>query len=105
MSVRRTPVNHEPPASPGEMPLNSEVAYRPIAEAAASSGQGIALSGDGIRFRGPRALKPGTAAEVRIAPVRGLSPPLTAYIEVSRCDAEPGGEFRIAGVIKGIRSE
>jgi hypothetical protein len=45
------------------------------------------------------------AAEVRIEAVKGLSPPLTAYIEITACDKDASGNYRIAGLIKGLRSE
>ena len=91
--------------TPDETPLHSRVEYRHIAASATCSGEGIALSGAGIRFRGDGPFPVGEAAEVRIDAVKGLAPPLLAYIEVSHCEREASGAWRIAGVIKGIRSE
>ncbi|RQW84135.1 MAG: hypothetical protein EHM62_01090 [Methylococcus sp.] len=94
-----------PTISPDETPLHSRVEYRHIAASETCSGEGIALSGAGIRFRGDGPLPVGEAAEVRIGAVKGLAPPLLAYIEVSHCERETTGGWRIAGVINGIRSE
>ena len=91
--------------TPDETPLHSRVEYRHIAASATCCGEGIALSGAGIHFRGDGPLPVGEAAEVRIDAVKGLAPPLLAYIEVSHCEREVSGAWRIAGVIKGIRSE
>lgn len=88
-----------------ETPLHGKVVYRRIADSDGVAGEGISFSGGGIQFRGALPLRIAEAAEVRIDAVKGLSPPLTAYIEVSRCDREDSGNYRIAGVIKGIRSE
>lgn len=79
--------------------------YRHVAETSLTPGDGIAFSGGEIQFRGPLALPLAQAAEVRIEAVKGISPPLTAYIEVTRCDRTGGGGYHIAGVIKGIRTE
>jgi hypothetical protein len=63
------------------------------------------ISGAGILFLGDFPLEAGKAAELRIDPGHGIAPPLTAYIEVARCDPEASGGYRIAGSIKAIKSE
>lgn len=88
-----------------ETPLHCKVIYRRIAEPHPVTGEGISFSGGGIQFRGSLALRIAEAAEVHIDAVKGLSPPLTAYIEISACDQEESGNYRIAGLIKGLRSE
>jgi hypothetical protein len=88
-----------------ETPIHCKVVYRRISEPDGVAGEGISFSGGGIQFRGALPLRIAEAAEVHIDAVKGLSPPLTAYIEVSRCDREDSGNYRISGVIKGIRSE
>jgi hypothetical protein len=65
----------------------------------------INISGSGILFRTDVPLEPSKAAEVHIAPENRLTPPLTAYVEVIRCDPIDHGRYEIAGAIKGIKSE
>jgi len=98
MSVK----NEERRLSP-ENSLRGKVLYRRIAESEPVQGEGISFSGSGIQFSGPRALAPGEAAEVRMDAVKGLSPPLTAYIEVTLCDPDAEKGYRIDGLVKGIR--
>ena len=99
MSVK----NEKPRISP-ENPLHGKVLYRRIAESEPVEGEGISFSGSGIQFSGAHPLSRGEAAEVRIDAVKGLSPPLTAYIEVTRCDPDNVKRYRIEGLVKGIRS-
>lgn len=65
----------------------------------------VNISGAGVQFRGSFPLEVGRAAELRLVPDGGIAPPLTAYIEVVRCEDAEGGYFRISGEIKGIKSE
>ena len=88
-----------------ETPIHCPIAYRRMAEPTMAAGEGIGFSGGGIQFRGALPLRVAEAAEVHIDAVKGLSPPLTAYIEVFRCEPEAAGSYRIEGVIKGLRSE
>lgn len=95
--------NEERRVSP-ENPLRGKVLYRHIAASEPVQGEGISFSGSGIQFSGSHPLPRGEAAEVRIDAVKGLSPPLTAYIEVTRCDLDEVLGYRIDGLVKGIRS-
>jgi hypothetical protein len=65
----------------------------------------VDLSGAGIVFRGALPLGEGKAAEIRLVPEPRITPPLTAYIEVIRCERTREGDFKVAGKIKGIKSE
>lgn len=85
--------------------LHGKVAYRQIGATTWFRGEGISSSGGGIEFTGEEPLRAELAAEVHMDAIRGMSPPLTAYIEVTRCDAIGFGAYRITGVIKGIHSE
>jgi len=62
------------------------------------------ISGSGILFLADVPVEPGKAAEVYIDLESRLSAPLTAYIEVIRCEQIASGEYEIAGSIKGIKS-
>ena len=103
--IRVISVKNEAAGRVQETPIQCTVAYRCIAEAETVEGEGISLTGSGICFRGPTPLPVGQAAEVRIGAVRGLSPPLVAFIELTVCERDAAGDFRMAGTIKGIRSE
>ncbi|MBM3202639.1 PilZ domain-containing protein [Candidatus Woesearchaeota archaeon] len=62
------------------------------------------ISGSGILFLSDLPLEPGKAAEVFIDPENRITPPLTAYIEIIRCESIHDREYEIAGSIKGIKS-
>ncbi|MFZ4654233.1 MAG: hypothetical protein ACOYLM_07640 [Methylococcaceae bacterium] len=86
-------------------PLHCRLVYRPIAEEATSQGVGIRWSSNGIEFRGRHPLLDGSAAEVWIEGVKGVSPSWRAFIEVTDCWPETEGGFHIKGWIKGILSD
>lgn len=79
--------------------------YRSLARPEFHPGIALALGGGDALFCGQEALSPGLAAEVRVDAVKGVAPPLTLYVEISTCDAEISGGYRMSGVIKGIRSD
>lgn len=62
------------------------------------------ISGSGILFQSDRPVEPGKAMEIHTQPANKITPPLTAYIEVTRCTRTDGGFYLIAGAIKGIKS-
>lgn len=62
------------------------------------------ISGSGILFEAPVPVAAGKAAEIHIEPVNRITPPLTAYIEVIRCESVGNDRYEIAGAIKGIKS-
>jgi hypothetical protein len=65
----------------------------------------VNISGSGILFEADVPLEVGKAVEVRISPRNKVTPPLTAYIETLRCTGGETSRYRIAGAIKGIKSE
>lgn len=65
----------------------------------------VNISGSGILFRADSPVETGKAVEIHLEPENRLTPPLTAYIEVVRCDAIEPGRYEVAGAIKGIKSE
>lgn len=89
------------------MQAECKMRYRLAGEETYTDGQCLNLSGSGILFQGPRPLEPGKAAEVHLVPDHKITPPLTAYLEVVRCEAlgDADGPYRIAGAIKGIKDE
>jgi hypothetical protein len=84
---------------------NCRIRYRLAGSDAYSEGICLNISGSGILFRGNAPLEVGKAAELHLASENKITPPLAAYIEVVRCEQDEGGDYRIAGAIKGIRSD
>lgn len=78
--------------------------YRPAGGGLCTEGACINISGSGILFIGGIALETGRAAEVRLISENKITPALTVYIEIARCEPTPGGGYEIAGTIKGIKS-
>lgn len=62
------------------------------------------ISGSGILFQADVPVEAGKAAEVHVDLENRLTPPLTAYIEVIRCEQIGENHYEIAGSIKGIKS-
>ncbi|MGZ8216020.1 PilZ domain-containing protein [Methylomagnum sp.] len=81
------------------------VRYRLAGSGAYCEGSCLNISGSGISFRGGLPLAIGKAAELNLFPENHIIPPLTAYIEVVRCEPGENGDYRIAGAIQGIKSE
>lgn len=61
------------------------------------------LSGAGVSFTTDRPFDPGLAMEVSITPKNNITPPMTAFIEVVRCEKETDGQYQIAASIKSIK--
>ena len=89
----------------GENPVYCKVAYRRVEEAEPSVGECVSFSGGSIVLRGGLRIEKGQAAVVHLDAVKGLSPPLRAYIEIGQCDKLDDWGYRVTGVIKGICSE
>lgn len=81
------------------------VRYRLSGNDAYCEGCCMNISGSGILFRGDLPLAVGKAAVLNLFPGNNIIPPLTAYIEVVRCEQIGNGEYHIAGAIQGIKSE
>lgn len=48
---------------------------------------------------------PGHALVVEITPRNGLDPKFTAFVEVTDCQTENSGHFRVSAIIRAIKSE
>lgn len=80
------------------------MSFRLAGQERAHDGFCLNISGSGVLFEADRAVDVGAAIEVHLIPQRKLVAPLTAYVEVVRCTVLDGGQYRIAGAIKGIKS-
>lgn len=87
------------------MQADCNLSYRLSGDGKYVEGACLNISGSGILFRGRVPLEPGKAAEIHLVPENRIIPPLTAYIEVTRCDPVMEERYDIAGMIKGIKSE
>lgn len=63
------------------------------------------ISASGLMFEAEEAVEIGRALEVRTFPGDRITPPITALVEVLRCEEAGHGRYRIAGAIKGIKSQ
>lgn len=86
----------------GGNPVYCKVAYRRVEEAEPSVGECVSFTGGSIVLRGALRIDKGQAAVVYLDAVRGLSPPLRAYIKIGRCEKLDDSGYRVTGVIKGI---
>jgi hypothetical protein len=87
------------------VPAEGPMGYRLAGSGAYCEGNCINISGSGILFRGALPLEVGKAAELNLFSENSIIPPLTAYIEVVRCEPGGRGEYRIAGALQGIKSK
>ncbi len=87
------------------MQAECKMSYRLAGEETYTEGSCLNISGSGLLFKGPLALEAGRAAEIHLIPDNRITPPLTAYIEVVRCEPSGEGQYEIAGAIKGIKGE
>ena len=65
-------------------------------------GQCVNISGSGVLFDADTAVSVGRALEIRTLPVNRSTPPITAFIEVVRCDSVDD-HYRVAGIVRGIK--
>lgn len=63
------------------------------------------ISASGLMFEADEPVEPGRALEVRTFPGDRITPPITALVEVLRCTETGHGRYRIAGAIRGIKSQ
>lgn len=66
-------------------------------------GRCTSLSGAGISFVASQSIALGKSLKINVIPKNALTPPMTAFIEVVRCNGLEGGEYEIAGSIKSIK--
>lgn len=85
-------------------PAVCKLVYQAAGGGPSTGGVCLNISGSGIMFIGDMALDAGRAAEVNLISENRITPPLTVYIEITRCEPVPDDGYEIAGVIKGIKS-
>jgi hypothetical protein len=63
------------------------------------------ISASGLMFETDEPIEIGRALEIRTFPNDRVTPPIIALVEVIRCVMTEQGRYRVAGVIKGIKSQ
>ncbi|WP_078118124.1 PilZ domain-containing protein [Thiosocius teredinicola] len=80
------------------MPMNCPISMLTTGKDEADYGQLLDLSASGMRFISPRELDRGDRLQIGVRPMRPITPPLEAEIEVVRCTERSDG-FDIAASI------
>ena len=87
------------------MKANCAMSFKRVACGSQAHALCVDISASGLMFEADEAVEPGRALEIRTFPGDRVTPPITALVEVLRCAEAGGGRYRIAGVIKGIKSQ
>lgn len=85
------------------MNIDCEISYRPVDSQQIKTGQCTTLSGAGVSFITDCAFEAGVAMEISITPKSSITPPMTAYIEVVRCEKLDENQYEIAAAIQSIK--
>lgn len=85
------------------MNVDCDISYRPADSQQIKMGKCITLSGAGVSFVTDTPFEVGVAMEISITPKSTITPPMTAYIEVVRCEKLDDDQFEIAATIQSIK--
>ncbi len=85
------------------MDVDCDISYKLADSGTRKTGRCISLSGAGIAFIADTPIEPGLAMEVCVQPKSAVTPPMTAFIEVVRCNKSEDQQFEIAASIKSIK--
>lgn len=85
------------------MQIDCEMTYRLAASGTATAGRCRNLSAVGLAFIAGEQVDTGQALEIRLANKTGVSPGMTAFAEVVRCNRLEDGSYETAAIIKGIK--
>lgn len=84
---------------------NCAMSFKRVASGNQAHARCVDISASGIRFEAEEAVEPGRALEIRTFPADRITPPITALVEVLRCEEIAEDRYRIACAIKGIKSQ
>jgi len=87
------------------MKCNCAMSFKRVASGNQAHARCVDISASGIQFEGEEPVELGRALEIRTFPADRITPPITALVEVVRCTEASQGRYRIACVIKGIKSQ
>ncbi|MEY4720094.1 MAG: hypothetical protein RL563_2712 [Pseudomonadota bacterium] len=85
------------------MNVDCDIHYRAADSQQTKIGKCITLSGAGVSFVADTPFEAGSAMEISITPKSSITPPMTAYIEVVRCEAIDDNQYEIAASIQSIK--
>ena len=98
-------IEHEERRRFARIKANCAMSFKRVASGSQAHALCMNISGSGIMFEAEEPAERGKALEIRTFPADRMTPPITALIEVIRCTATEQGRYRIAGIIKGIKSQ
>ena len=87
------------------MKANCAMSFKRVACGNQAHALCVDISASGLMFEADEAVELGRALEIRTFPGDRLTPSITALGEVIRCTEAGPGRYRIACVIKGIKSQ
>jgi hypothetical protein len=87
------------------MKANCAMSFKRVASGSQAHALCVDISASGLMFEAEEAVELGRALEIRTFPGDRITPPITALVEVLRCAETEQGRYRIAGVIRGIKSQ
>ena len=85
------------------MDVDCDMTYKLIDSDVIKTGRCISLSGSGIAFIAETQFELGLALEVNILPMNGVTPTMTAFIEVIRSLPKADKLFETAAKIKSLK--
>lgn len=94
--------NHHDKRKYRRIDAHGRLSYRPVNGVQAHPAYCRNISGNGLLFHGPIAVTVGHALEITLSPDNHPTPPLDAFVEVTRCEPHDDG-FEIAAIITGIK--
>jgi hypothetical protein len=80
------------------MPIDCELSFSPLDDAQTYQGKVVNLSNGGILFTAAQSFDIGTRLEIELTPANSVTPPMQAWVTVTRVDASDSS-FEIAGKI------
>ncbi len=98
-------IEHEEKRRFTRIKANCAMSFKRVASGSQTHALCVNISGSGLMFEAEEPAERGKALEVRTFPADPMTPPITALIEVIRCTETVQGRYRIAGIIKGIKSQ
>jgi hypothetical protein len=87
------------------MKANCAMSFKRVASGNQAHALCVDISASGLMFEAEEPVELGRALEIRTFPGDRITPPITALVEVLRCTETGQGRYRIAGAIKGIKSQ
>lgn len=85
------------------MALGCSMEYQLANIPGSHEGKVINLSAKGVLFVSGDKVQTGDRLSIKLSPVNNITPPMSADIEVTRCEKQSDSEFQVAAKIVQIR--